>query len=244
MGRSQAGASAAVMKNVHECRATQVRTALNFVRASRIMKKSLLVFTVTALLVAGCHVYLDEPIASSVAAALHTVGTGQASLEIPDLLLPLVVAVTVLGWAGRFLFAGNAAYRNLQRCSALLGVVAPASYLAKEVFKFVFGRIQTPAWLLQPTSTGFHWFQGVEPYNGFPSGHMLVIAALAAVLWRSYPKFTALYAAGLVILAVSLVLTDYHFVGDVIAGAYGGLLVYELMTTPIMLKLFRIAAKV
>ena len=73
---------------------------------------------------------------------------------------------------------------------------------------------------------------------------MLVIAAIAAVLWRSYPRFAMVYAAGLLAMGVALVLTDYHFLGDVIAGAYGGLLVYELMTTPLMLKLFRIPAKV
>lgn len=208
------------------------------------MKKPQLTFLVTVLLVAACYFYLDEPIAAWVAATLVTVGKSQSSLDFPDLLLPLVVVVTILGWVGRFLFAGNPARQGLQRCSAVLGVVAPASYLVKEAFKILFGRIQTPMWVVQPTSTGFHWFHGFAPYNGFPSGHMLVIAAIAAVLWRSYPRFAMVYAAGLLAMGVALVLTDYHFLGDVIAGAYGGLLVYELMTTPLMLKLFRIPAKV
>ena len=204
------------------------------------MKKSLQTFLFTILLVALCIVWLDEPVAVWIHAEWLSGSVGETTLEIPDLLLPLVVAVTAFGWLGRFRFKSDPCRRNLQRCCALLGVVAPGAYLARALLKFVFGRIETRAWLVQPGSTGFHWFGGFEPYNGFPSGHMLVCAALAAVLWRSYPKFAVLYAAGLLVLAASLILTDYHFLGDVIAGAYAGLLVHGLIATPTALRLFRI----
>jgi membrane-associated phospholipid phosphatase len=193
-------------------------------------------------LVALCRFYLDVPVAAWVASALIGVGSSQGSLGIPDLLLPLVVAVTVLGWIGRFALAGKPSWQRMRRCAALLGIVTPASYVAKEVFKILFGRIQTPMWVMQPAPIDFHWFQGFEPYNGFPSGHMLVVAAIAAVLWQGYPRLALVYAAGLVLLAAALVLTDYHFLGDVVAGAYGGLFVFQLMTLEPVLKLFRVPA--
>ena len=198
------------------------------------------------LLVAGlvvlCRFYLDVPIAAWVASALISVGSSQGSLGIPDLLLPLVVVVTVLGWIGRFALAGKPSWQRMRRCAALLGIVTPASYVAKEGSKILFGRIQTPMWVMRPAPIDFHWFQGFEPYNGFPSGHMLVMAAIAAVLWQGYPRLALVYATGLSLLGIALVLTDYHFLGDVIAGAYGGVFVFQLMTLRPMLRLFRVPA--
>lgn len=153
-------------------------------------------------------------------------GTGSGMPHVPDLLLPVVLVVTVVGWGGRFLLAHDPAKGQLRGCLALLGLVAPLSYGAKVILKLVFGRIRTRDWLVQPQLDGFHWFHGTGVFNGFPSGHMIVFAAMAAAVWHYYPRYRGALAALLSLLAAALVLLDYHFVSDVIAGTYFGLLVY------------------
>jgi membrane-associated phospholipid phosphatase len=101
----------------------------------------------------------------------------------------------------------------------------PASYVVKSLLKFLFGRINTREWLLHPELYGFHWFQGYGLNAGFPSGHMAVFITLAASLWRFYPRYRVIYSIYLLTLAVALIATNYHFLSDVIAGAYLGTVV-------------------
>jgi membrane-associated phospholipid phosphatase len=88
------------------------------------------------------------------------------------------------------------------------------------------GRITTRFWLHHPDYRQFHWFNGGSHYDGFPSGHMPVFVALGIAMWKEYPRYRTLSAAILSVLALALILTDYHFVSDVVAGAYLGVLVH------------------
>ncbi|MGA7800160.1 MAG: phosphatase PAP2 family protein [Gammaproteobacteria bacterium] len=193
------------------------------------LKTLLIAFVPTALLVYASYRFLDARVAWAAQRLLiGRTGTGSGMPRLPDLLLPVVIAVTAIGWAGRFMLAGDPSRTRLRDCLTLLGIVAPLSYGAKEVLKLVFGRIRTRDWLHHPQLDGFHWFHGTGAFNGFPSGHMTVFVALAAVLWRYYPRYRPLLGALLALLGAALVLLDYHFVSDVIAGVYLGLLVYWL----------------
>jgi membrane-associated phospholipid phosphatase len=69
----------------------------------------------------------------------------------------------------------------------------------------------------------FNWFHGAG-IGCFPSGHMTVFTAFGVAIWYSYPRCRRLTALGLVLLGMALIVTDYHFLSDVIAGAYVGLL--------------------
>ena len=55
---------------------------------------------------------------------------------------------------------------------------------------------------------------------------MAVFTALIIALWRFYPRYRPAYAGFLSVLALALIVTDYHFLSDVIAGAYLGLIVH------------------
>ena len=83
-------------------------------------------------------------------------------------------------------------------------------------------------WLQKPQLYGFHWFHGGGFYDGFPSWHMAVFAALIAALWRFYPRCRSICLFFLLALASALIVTNYHFLGDVLAGAYLGVLVEEV----------------
>lgn len=184
----------------------------------------------TAVLVYLSYRFVDGAVARSVLQVVtgHQGGSTSGMPELPDLLLPAVITVTIAGWVARFVLPHDSSWARLRGCLAMLGIVAPLSYAAKEVLKLVFGRIRTRDWLLHPQLDGFHWFHGSGIFDGFPSGHMTVFVALAAVVWRFYPRYGPLLGVLLAALAAALVLLDYHFVSDVIAGSYFGILAYWL----------------
>jgi membrane-associated phospholipid phosphatase len=69
---------------------------------------------------------------------------------------------------------------------------------------------------------GFNFFSDGLQYESFPSGHIASVCALVVVLWTTYPRFRPLYAAIVVGMACALVLGNYHFLSDVIAGGFLG----------------------
>jgi membrane-associated phospholipid phosphatase len=181
------------------------------------------------LLVAVCVGYLDAPLAYFIKNHFYVnLHWSRLTSNLPDLLLQLVLLITAGSLALYRTRAGRGLFDSLTRLAQLLAWVAPASYLVKSVLKFVFGRVNTRVWLQQPELYGFHWLEQREGCEGFPSGHMLVVAALLAALWRFFPRCRpwCLLLGGL--LGCALVATDYHFLSDVVAGAYLGILVEAL----------------
>lgn len=53
---------------------------------------------------------------------------------------------------------------------------------------------------------------------------MTVFSAFFAAIWFFYPRYRSISIGLGLVLAVALVATDYHFLSDVIAGAYLGLI--------------------
>lgn len=101
----------------------------------------------------------------------------------------------------------------------------------KTFLKSFFGRYWPETWyesnpsLIHNNQYGFHPFhQGVN-YASFPSGHAATIFAAITILWIIYPRFRWLYLLLTFISLTSLLLMNYHFVGDIIAGALLGYLV-------------------
>ena len=145
--------------------------------------------------------------------------------HIPDLLFPVVLAMTIFCWTALSVLVARGIQNVHTRFMQLCGVSVPLAYVAKTILQYAFGRADPRMWLLHPHLTGFHWFHGGSGYTSFPSGHMTVFVALAAVLWLQYPRYRTLYVAGVGLLGAALVATNYHFVSDVVAGTYLGVLV-------------------
>jgi membrane-associated phospholipid phosphatase len=166
---------------------------------------------------------LDRPIALFFARQLQAHPLlGKATANIPDLLPTLVVVAT----AALLLFYlfGRKEPLSRHRPFFLAGATAlPVTFLLKEFFQFLFSRIGTRLWLQDCGFMGFNWFSPDTDFRGFPSGHMAVATALLTVVWGYYPRSRPAVAASLLLLAFALVATDYHFLSDVIAGAYTGL---------------------
>jgi membrane-associated phospholipid phosphatase len=186
----------------------------------------LIAFPVVVLTIVFCNYFLDIPIASLVQTVFQRSKKVAFYLsDIPDLLQVFVVIVTIFALY-RYLSRARKGINDRQTALCkLIALVTPASYICKSVFKFIFGRIETRQWLLRPDLYGFNWFHGQGIYDGFPSGHMVVVAALAASLWRFYPRYRTLCLTVITLLGLALVATNYHFLGDVIAGGYLGLII-------------------
>ena len=180
----------------------------------------------TTFLVAMCVRYLDVPLAYYVLNHLYgNVHWSQMTSELPDLLLQVVLLSSAAALVVYRMRIRRGLLDDLTLMARLVAWAAPVSYLVKSALKYVFGRVNTRIWLQQPDLYGFHWFQRRQGCEGFPSGHMVVIVTFLAALWRFYPKYRPWYLLLGLLLGVALVATDYHFISDVIAGAYLGAVV-------------------
>lgn len=155
-------------------------------------------------------------------AGLHRSGQ---SLQVPDLLLPLACGVTAAAGLLWLFFSHTGTHLREKQFFQLLSLNVPAAFLCKMGFKQLFGRATPRFWLDHPDVYGFHWLHGGNAYGSFPSGHMAVFTAMILPLWRFYPRYRPLYVSFLLLLASAMIITDYHFLSDVLAGAYLGLAV-------------------
>jgi membrane-associated phospholipid phosphatase len=99
----------------------------------------------------------------------------------------------------------------------------------KSVLKFIFGRTWPETWthnnpsFIRDGVFGFHFMHGGTAYQSFPSGHMAAICTVISVLWIRYPQFRLFYLVVGLLTGAGLVAANYHFVSDVVTGAFVGI---------------------
>ncbi|MGH8225841.1 MAG: phosphatase PAP2 family protein [Gammaproteobacteria bacterium] len=180
------------------------------------MPTAVLVFALAAAATAIAVAWLDRPLALAIARLLPP---GKIMpLDVPDLLIEFVGAVTFASlllwiWAWR-----RGGFPRLLRLMPLIAVAEPLALGLKFLSKWLFGRTQARLYINHPWAHDFHWWHGHGAFLGFPSGHMLVTAALITVIVAVYPRLRLWGWLVLVALGIALMLTSYHYLGDVIAG--------------------------
>ena len=92
---------------------------------------------------------------------------------------------------------------------------------ATTAFKLIFGRAEVDPYLKDGIYQ-FNWFHGTHWYEAFPSGTATISAALMTVLWMRIPSWRWLWLLVFLLPTIGVVVTNEHFVGDVIAGGYLG----------------------
>jgi membrane-associated phospholipid phosphatase len=98
----------------------------------------------------------------------------------------------------------------------------------KNALKFICGRTWPETWMhnnpsfIQDGVYGFYFMHGGSAYQSFPSGHMAAMCTVISVLWIRYPDWRWLYLIVAMLVGTGLVGGNYHFVSDVIAGAFVG----------------------
>ena len=165
--------------------------------------------------------FLDARIALAVMHLLQSIEfLNKTTRHIPDLLEHFVVTATLLMWVIYFYRSKKSKYDLTEQSLRLAATVLPVSYIFKTLFKFIFGRTDPRSWLIHHRQLSFHWFSIWS--SSFPSGHMFVFTSLGTALMLYYPKYRSLIFMFLILLGAALIGTDYHFLSDVIAGAYLG----------------------
>ncbi len=69
----------------------------------------------------------------------------------------------------------------------------------------------------------FHFFESSTFKGSFPSGHLMVITILCCTFYFIYPQFLLLWILPFVLIPVCLILLNYHYLGDCLAGIGLGL---------------------
>jgi len=185
-----------------------------------------------AILVAGLGlsalaiVFVDRPASSWSHAHLRGIAFFDALTHIIDPLrwgaiLGLIVAGLAAACGG-----WRPGEKGMTLIAACLAIIV--SYEIKEGLKYACGRTWPETWVANNPSWigngsfGFHPFHGREGWFSFPSGHMTQITALVTVLWHRIRPLRWVWATLALLVAIGLFGSDYHFVGDMVAGTFLG----------------------
>jgi len=186
--------------------------------ARRTIGAALACLALTALAVA----FVDLPAATFAHEHLRGIAVFPWLTHLVDPLVPaavIVLAVAAVGVAGGRPLPAWA--RTLVACS--LSVVI--AVVIKDELKYACGRLWPETWThgnpswIGDGAHGFFPFHGGEGWESFPSGHMTRITAVMAVLWLRLPRWRWLWAAPVALVAAGLFGANFHFIGDMIAGA-------------------------
>ena len=171
------------------------------------------------------YVWLDRPIALWAHEHLHQYDLFAKLTYIPEIISPVVIpAFAAIGlWA-----LSGRALSKFQTVAVLAAASLAVAAGVKDQLKLVFGRTWPETWVRDNPSFirdgvyGFNPFHGGPGFAAFPSGHTTAICAVISVLWICYPRYRVLYGICMAAVALGLVGADFHFLGDVIAGAFLG----------------------
>jgi membrane-associated phospholipid phosphatase len=183
-------------------------------------------FLGTTIAVVVSYLWLDRPISFFAHDQLQRFALFEKLTLIPEAMTPLAaivfVALALRGLTGRPL-------SRFQTVILLSGASLAVSIIIKDQLKFAFGRTWPETWLgynpslIRDGVYGFFPFHGNGVYAAFPSGHMNAICTVMTVFWICYPRFRTVYALCMGAVAIGLVGANFHFLGDVIAGAFLGI---------------------
>ena len=161
--------------------------------------------------------YFDHPIADFLEQHFrHTEGWRFLSLALEPLKIVALAAPLFLFWTGL--------HRDGKWIkTALVLAWAEVWALATEfVFKQIFGRAWPEPTYIRDHLDGFRWLHAGDGWMSFPSGHALISFALAAVFWYAIPRRRRPVLAVAAVVSAAMVLCNYHWLSDVIAGSFLG----------------------
>lgn len=138
-------------------------------------------------------------------------------LQSTNIILIEAAVVATLGFAWTFT-------RRFTRFSMTLGLACTTSIFlyAVNVFilKIIFG-VPGPSEVLRGADHTINWFAGSID-SSFPSGHMVLAAGFCGVFMQRYKSAVVPVTSALTFAASLLLLGNWHFLSDVIAGGYIG----------------------
>jgi membrane-associated phospholipid phosphatase len=185
-------------------------------------RKWLIAFASTAIAVVICDAYVDRPVANFFEQNVrHTIAWSWIERALSPLDYIVLAALMFLLVCGlRAMFGG--ALATWTHAPLLCSWAAMWAVAAQMIFKRVFGRGWPDPTYVQDHLYGFHWLQGGLHWESFPSGTATISVAIASVIWIAAPRWRGAAALAASLLCIAVVVTNDHWVGDVLAGAFLG----------------------
>lgn len=181
-----------------------------------------LALALCGIAVALCIAFVDRDAAEFFEAHLrHTVSWIWLDRALRPLDLVVAGALLFLFGCGIWVLSGRqvgrwAATPLLCAWSTIWAVAATI------IFKHIFGRSWPDPTYVRDHLYGFHFLRGGPTRESFPSGTAAISTAIASVLWITRSGWRAFTLAIVVFLSVAVVFMNYHWISDVIAGAFLG----------------------
>jgi membrane-associated phospholipid phosphatase len=166
--------------------------------------------------------FADRPLAGWLDAHVrHTEFWTALHLALYPFLLVVPAALFFLIGCGISLISG----RSLRPWTAIPILCSWATMWAvasEIILKRIFGRGWADPTFVREHLYGFHFLHGETHWDAFPSGTATVSFAILAALWILSPRWRVAGTATVVLLSVAVVIGNYHWLSDVIAGAFLG----------------------
>src|SRR5512133_3094867 len=195
---------------------------------------------ILAVLAIGSSIrFIDQEVALRIWAFTSSHPVLHQQLEnIPNTLPKIVAVCTAFFWLAYYLITRTKVPNTQADFFQLAALTVPFAFLIKIFLQKAFGRTHIRLWLRIGGPIEFNWFKPLEMNGGFPSGHAVVFSAFLTAVWLYYPRYRPLSVAAFSALALALLFTSYHFLSDIIAGMWCGILI----TLSIYLYLSKIRA--
>ena len=201
---------------------------------ARVLLHPAVLSTVTLILIAICvllYFYVDRPLAffidDTVSKPAHQLWrditkVGDSKYYIPVAICLLIAGRTFMFWTAPKPIAQW--YANIARLGLYALTSFAAAGLVVHIIKRLLGRVR-PKHLLSDNEYGLTFLTSDWTYNSFPSGHSQTIFVLATILTFFAPRYWWLFMSGGMVIALSRVIINAHFLSDILFGSFIGLVV-------------------
>jgi membrane-associated phospholipid phosphatase len=186
---------------------------------SKPLRRQLTLYASSATATLICVFFVDRPAANFVQNQFEATPVFAAAVVVLRFLRAMLAAL-ITG------FLGSAAWvlsrRRLGRWGVLVLQFSAAAMAALAValtLKFVIGRSQVYPGYLTRRIYEIRPLHGGEEYAAFPSAALAVAGATLSVLWVQLSRWRVVFAAVLALVACSVLITNSHWVSDILAGA-------------------------
>ena len=112
--------------------------------------------------------------------------------------------------------------KHLASSGLFLVFSVAASGLAADLIKYITGRAR-PKLYFSKQLFGFDFFRWEHAWTSFPSGHSATALTVGMFLALLFPRWRFYWFFGAVIVAFSRIFLSQHYISDVIAGSFLGI---------------------
>jgi membrane-associated phospholipid phosphatase len=166
--------------------------------------------------------FVDRPVADYVQTHLRqTALFDWMTRALGPLPVVLILALVFLLGAGCCALDGRA-LSSWTQAPLLCSWSVVWSLSATTVLKHIFGRSSPDPLYVVRRIDEFHWLHGGPGYEAFPSGTTAITAAILSVVWIRVPRLRTLCGLLFAFVSSALVITNGHWVADVLGGGFLG----------------------